>query len=302
MTATRPKFSILLPTHNRCDVLGLSVQSVLRQTEADFELLIVADGCTDDTVAVVSRFADSRLRLFDLPKAAGFGYANRNRALREARGQYVAFAAHDDLWFPDHLAVLGGALDQTGAEWGYSQPLWVSTDGYVLPFFTNLALPDELQLFMTNANTIPAPCVVHTRRLLEEVGYWPEDVPEAADWRLWQRMLKATAGRAVFVPIATGLHFSARWRESRVSGGADGQMLLEIAERAAWWPTALKLQLAGGQTEQDAAWTVLTSRPDWVQAVRLAVSTVAGRIAWMAVRNLLPQLVAARGEASSAKQ
>ena len=161
MTATQPKFSILLPTHNRCDVLGLSVQSVLRQTEADFELLIVADGCTDDTVAVVSRFADSRLRLFDLPKAAGFGYANRNRALREARGQY-----------------------QTGAEWGYSQPLWVSTDGYVLPFFTNLALPDELQLFMTNANTIPAPCVVHTRRLLEEVGYWPEDVPEVADWRL----------------------------------------------------------------------------------------------------------------------
>ena len=79
-------------------------------------------------------------------------------------------------------------------------------------------------------------------------------------------------------------------------------MLLEIAERAAWWPTALKLQLAGRPTEQDAAWTVLTSRTDWVPAVRLAVSTVAGRIAWMAVRNLLPQLVAARGEASSAKQ
>ena len=294
MTAVRPKFSILLPTHNRCDVLGLSIQSVLRQTETDFELLVVADGCTDDTLAVVGGLADPRLRLFDLPKAAGFGYANRNLALREARGHYVAFAAHDDLWFPDHLAVLGGTLDQTGAEWGYSQPLWVSTDGYVLPFFTNLGLPDEFQLFMTNSNTIPAACVVHTRRLLEEVGYWPEDVAEAADWRLWQRMLRATGGRAVFVQLATGLHFSARWRESRVSGSADGQMFVEVAEQAAWWPAALKFELAGHPTEQAAAWTALTDRPEWVPAVRRAVSTVAGRIAWMAVRNLLPQLVAAK--------
>ncbi len=295
MTVTRPKFSILLPTHNRCDVLGLSIDSVLRQTETDFELLIVADGCTDDTLAVVAGRADPRIRLFDLPKAAGFGYANRNLALREARGHYVAFAAHDDLWFPDHLAVLGGTLDRTGAEWGYSQPLWVSTDGYVLPYFTNLGLADEFQLFMTNSNTIPAQCVVHTRRLLEQVGYWPEDVAEAADWRLWQRMLRASAGKAVFVPVATGLHFSARWRESRVSGSADGQVLVAVAERAAWWPQALKLHLAGHQTEQSAAWAVLVGEADWVSAVRLAVSTVAGRIAWMAVRNLLPQAVAAQG-------
>jgi glycosyltransferase involved in cell wall biosynthesis len=292
MTAAGPKFSILLPTHNRCDVLGLSIQSVLRQTEADFELLIVADGCTDDTLAVVSGFSDPRLRLFDLPKAAGFGYANRNLALREARGHYVAFAAHDDLWFPDHLAALGGTLDRTGLEWAYSQPLWVSTDGYVLPFFTNLGLTDEFQLFMTNSNTIPAQCVVHTRRLLEEVGYWPEDVSEAADWRLWQRMLRATAGKAVFVQMATGLHFSALWRKSRVSGSPDGQMLVDVAERAAWWPAALRLHLAGHQTEQQAAWTALVSQSDWVPSVRTAISTVAGRIAWMAVRNLLPQLAA----------
>ncbi len=291
----RPKFSILLPTHNRSDVLGLSIESVLRQSETDFELLVAADGCTDDTLEVVSRFADPRLRLFDLPKAAGFGYANRNRVLREARGHYVAFAAHDDLWFPDHLATLGSCLDRTGAEWGYSQPVWVSADGFLLPFFTNLGLADEFQLFMTNSNTIPAHCVVHTRRLLEEVGYWPEDVPEAADWRLWQKMLRATAGKAVYVQQATGLHFSARWRGSRFAGNPDAKVLVEIAERAAWWPPALRIQVAAGQAEQEAAWTILQSRPEWVPAVRLAATTVAGRIAWMAVRNLLPQLIAARG-------
>jgi glycosyltransferase involved in cell wall biosynthesis len=294
MTGTRPKFSILLPTHNRCDVLGFSIESVLRQTEADFELLVAADGCTDDTLGVVSRFTDPRLRLFDLPKAAGFGYSNRNLVLREARGHYVAFAAHDDLWFPDHLANLGGSLDKTGAEWGYTQPLWVSTDGILLPFFTNLGLTDEFQLFMTNSNTIPAHCVMHTRRLLKEVGYWPENVPEAADWRLWQRMLRATAGKAVYVQQATGLHFSARWRGSRFAGSPDAKMLVDIAEQSAWWPPALRIQVAPGQTEQEAAWTMLLNRPEWVSAVRLAATTVAGRITWMVVRNLLPQLVTAR--------
>jgi hypothetical protein len=72
-------------------------------------------------------------------------------------------------------------------------------------------------------------------------------------------------------------------------------VLVEIAERAAWWPPALRIQVAAGQAEQEAAWTILQSRPEWVPAVRLAATTVAGRIAWMAVRNLLPQLIAARG-------
>ena len=94
-----PLFSVLLPTHNRADVLESAIRSVLALTLEDFELFVVGDGCTDHSKDVVAGMQDGRIRWFDLPKAPHFGYANRNRALREARGTYVAYMADDECGF-----------------------------------------------------------------------------------------------------------------------------------------------------------------------------------------------------------
>ena len=97
------RVSILLPTHARADVLGLAIRSALLQTMPDFELLVVCDGCDEATREVLHSISDDRLRMFDPPKAPGFGWANGNTVLRQAVGDLIANLADEYLWLPDHL-------------------------------------------------------------------------------------------------------------------------------------------------------------------------------------------------------
>lgn len=297
-----PRVSVLMPTHNRVDVIGFALQSVLRQTEPDFELLVVADGCTDGTADLVRGVGDPRVRLFDLPKAPFFGYANRNVALRAARGDYVAFAAHDDLLFPDHLAVLIEALESSGHEWGYSRPLWVSTDGVIVPGGTNLTLPDELNVFLTQANTIPASCVVYRRSCLDRYGYWPEDVPSAADWVHWTKIVKGGGGVLSYVEQPTCLHFSANWRASRHADRPEVRTALQLADTCAWWPQALRYHVPPHVPEQQRLAEAMTAGgAAWAQSVRQAVRATMDRLAWDDMCEVRPRLAAEEAERHAAQ-
>jgi glycosyltransferase involved in cell wall biosynthesis len=273
-----PRVTILLPTHNRADVLGYAIRSALWQTEKDFELLIVGDGCTDDTARVVAGFDDARIRWFDLPKAPLSGYANRNIALRAARGRYVAYAQHDDIWFPDHLERLTAALETSGAEWGYSRPLWVMPDGVMLPYSVDLTHDNELAHFTSVENAIPSSCVMHERQALVRVGYWPEDVPRVADWHCWRRILATGQTHAIgYCAMPTALHFRARWRQ----GDHPLERRLRAIADATWWPEACRVSVQPGDVEQTRFFDALSPMPSaWIDHVRAAVDGVAVRLAW----------------------
>lgn len=104
-----PRVSVVVPTYNAHALLAETLDAILAQTFADFELIVVDDGSTDDTAAYLATLTDSRLRVVRQDNA-GVGAA-RNRGIDEARGQLVAFCDHDDLWLPDKLMTQVAFMD-----------------------------------------------------------------------------------------------------------------------------------------------------------------------------------------------
>jgi len=101
--APAPTFSVIVATYNWSAALRLALASVLEQTEHDFELLVIGDHCSDDSEAVVRAFGDSRLVWVNLERNCGSQWGPNNTGLSMARGRYIAYLGHDDLWAPGHL-------------------------------------------------------------------------------------------------------------------------------------------------------------------------------------------------------
>lgn len=102
MTGTAPTVSVVLPAYNREASIAGAIDSVLRQSWCDLELIVVDDGSTDRTLARARSLQDPRLRVIACPRNAGPSAA-RNRGLAEARGAWIAFQDSDDTWLPDKL-------------------------------------------------------------------------------------------------------------------------------------------------------------------------------------------------------
>ena len=99
--------TVIIPVHNRPRLIEIALRSLLNQTLPPTEILVVDDGSTDDTAAVVDAFGPPVRRLYQSSQGAA---AARNAGLREATGEFIAFLDSDDYWAPDALAILHQAL------------------------------------------------------------------------------------------------------------------------------------------------------------------------------------------------
>jgi Predicted glycosyltransferases len=199
-----PRVSVIIATYNWSSVLPFSIGSVLRQTMVDFELLVVGDGCTDDSEQVVAAIDDPRVRWINLPENSGHQSGPNNEGLRLARGELVAYLGHDDLWLPHHLEAHVAAIDASPAAMTYSLLLWLDPDdGGLWP-----ATPRPQSGWWS-----PPSGTVHRRSVTEALGGWRDyrEIEDPPEIDLWRRARDA-GFQFLFVPRLTAVKFPASMR------------------------------------------------------------------------------------------
>lgn len=123
--------SIISPSYNCEKFIGKTIDSVLAQTYENWELIIVDDRSTDNTDAVVAKYNDKRIKYLKNEKNSGAA-VSRNKALREAKGRWIAFLDSDDLWLPQKLEKQIAFMEANDYHFSYTNYEEIDEDGHKL--------------------------------------------------------------------------------------------------------------------------------------------------------------------------
>ena len=208
-----PKVSVVIPTYNFGHFLGEALQSVLDQTFADFEIIVVDDGSTDNTRDVVASFKDDRIR-YTYQENRGVAAAT-NVGILASNGEYLAQVDADDVWLPQKLELQVKVLDsradvsavcsdiyvfddQTGAITGR---FWHNSP-YLGSFDPQVAAREPLRCLLSQGCFVHSSTALVRRIVLNEVGLYDESLKTHEIWDMWARILLHHALEVIDIPLA----------------------------------------------------------------------------------------------------
>jgi glycosyltransferase involved in cell wall biosynthesis len=190
--------SVVIPTWDRARTFGRALDSVLAQTERDFEVVVIDDGSPGDGAErVVNERADPRVRYIRLPEHRGVSAA-RNAGVLAATGTYLAFLDDDDEWLPEKLQRQLEAVEGADREVGVVYTARFTVDertGRV----TTTRFPRAFR--PTDSNTVTTSSILIKRERLSAAGLFDEEFEAGEDYDMWIRL----AQRSRFVYIDTPL-------------------------------------------------------------------------------------------------
>ena len=256
--------SVLIPCHNKAGTLPLTVDTVLRQTVHEVEVLLVGDGVTDAVREVIARLvaADERVRFLDFPKGPHHGEVHRHEAIVAAASDAIFYLCDDDLLLPEHVADLLALLES--ATFVQSLNGYVRADGRIRAYAGDLAdarLVAEVLSDDYRFNFVSLTGTAHSRAFYLAVGKPWQTTPQGQwpDHHQWRRMMAdprfrgATSSRMTALQLPTSDGREAwdddqrrdeleRWY--RLVTGPDGQAWVDVAAQ-----DGLRPQLADAEVE-----------------------------------------------------
>lgn len=200
-----PRVSIILPVLNRAGLIREAVDSVLDQSYADLELIVVDDGSTDGTSDVLVDVRDGRLRLLQHAARRGANAA-RNTGLRAARGAFIGFQDSDNTWVQDKLAkqmaMFREAPDRVGVVYC---PFWLEEDRErrLVTCADHLADEGKVRDSLLEGNFVTTSSAVVRRECFESAGEFDESLKRLQEWDLWLRIAADWEFRKVDEPLVT---------------------------------------------------------------------------------------------------
>ena len=280
---TSERLSVVIPAYNAATTVRSAVRSVLNQTVAALEVIVVDDGSSDATAEVVSAMADPRVRLVSRPN--GGPAAARNAGIAAARGEWVAFLDSDDLWLPRYVERATAALAAA------PNPGFAYTDAYVFDSGRGLVKrgsasdaldpppPDRASFlaallrrnFVFTSAAVPA-------AVLATVGGYDESLSLSEEYDLWLRILVAGFD-AVWIGGPLAIY--------RLHPGQSSHQILAMKRTAARVYHALRVE---DMPSDDARRALLESRAASDREVAIVAGEAGGASMARRARNVLGRL------------
>ena len=226
-----PTVSIVIPTYNRSNSIRAAVESVLRQTWTDFELLVVDDCSTDSTVAEIKAITDPRIRWMSTQQNMGPSGA-RNVGIQAATGDWVAFQDSDDEWLPEkldlqmqlllapganHIAAYCGMVAVGSAE---NTTQTQRTQTCYIPDSSKTGVDGNILPTSLTSSLVSTQTLIARRDILGLIGGFDENLPALVDWECVLRLAQHGTFAFVDTPLVIQ-YFSSnsvtreRWRRAQ---------------------------------------------------------------------------------------
>lgn len=225
-SSSKIKWTVIMPVHNRITTVRAAIDSVLNQIYKNFELIVIDDCSSDGSYELVKNIRDQRISLLRNEKCLKVS-ATRNRGIKAAKGEYIAYLDSDNVWDERYLAAMTGSLVKCGnvdAVYG-GQMLYRgnSENPYAIRYG---ALNKSL---LKNRNYIDLNAFCHSKKIVDELGSFDENLKRYVDYDLICRIVDD--GNVISVPVLLSDYFYDKTDNAITNDSANVDQINTVREK-----------------------------------------------------------------------